>query len=206
MLNSGGRGGYERDMDILVEEKVEGVAEEEEEKEDEVIAGAAATVAEVLVEGEEERKVWDMQNPYETYLSKLDGEEGRSSLTIDDLCISIIAPPLMEKIRDDLIGDKIQINKQTSDEWRLVPVSNPNSVSAHRVVLIRRTRSRTVSNHMQLEKSTVRTFHVHSDDHLPSLPDLIKQLPKLLSEKMLLDEISLKNAVRDQDYWRIITR
>jgi hypothetical protein len=174
---------------------VEGVAEEEEEKEDEVIVGAAATVVEVLVEGEEERKVWEMQNPYETYLSKLDGEEGRSSLTIDDLCISVIAPPLMEKIRDDLIG-----------EWRLVPVSNPNSVSAHSVVLIRRTRSRTVSNHMQLEKSTVRTFHVHSDDHLPSLPDLIKQLPKLLSEKMLLDEISLQNAVRDQDYWRIITR
>ena len=61
MLNSGGRGGYERDMDILVEEnmeeKVEGVAEEEEEKEDEVIVGAAATVVEVLMEGEEERKV-----------------------------------------------------------------------------------------------------------------------------------------------------
>jgi hypothetical protein len=75
MLNSGGRGGYERDMDILVEEKVEGVAEEEEEKEDEVIVRAAATVVEVLVEGEEERKVWDMQNPYEIYLSKLDGEE-----------------------------------------------------------------------------------------------------------------------------------
>jgi hypothetical protein len=36
----------------------------------------------------------------------------------------------MEKIRDDLIGDKIQINKQTSDEWRLVPELNPNSVSA----------------------------------------------------------------------------
>ena len=36
---------------------------------------AAATVVEVLVEGEEERKVWEMQNPYETYLSKLDGEE-----------------------------------------------------------------------------------------------------------------------------------
>ena len=153
-----------------------------------------------------------MQNPYETYLSKLDGEE-EGSLTIDDLCLSVIAPPLMEKIRDDLIGDKIQINKQTSDEWRLVLVSNPNSASAHSVVLIRRTRSRTVSNHMQLE-NTVRTFstarglpfHVHSDDHLPSLPDLIKQLPKLLSEKMLLDETSLQNAVWDQDYWRIITR
>jgi hypothetical protein len=63
-----------RDMDILVEEKVEGVAEEEE-KEDEVIVGAVATVVEVLVEGEEERKVWEMQNPYETYLSELDGEE-----------------------------------------------------------------------------------------------------------------------------------
>ena len=75
MFNSGGRGGYERDMDILVEEKVERVAEEEEEKEYEVIVGAAATVVEVLVKGEEERKVWDMQNPYETYLSKLDGEE-----------------------------------------------------------------------------------------------------------------------------------
>ena len=108
----------------------------------------------------------------------------------------------MEKIRDDLIGDKMQINKQASDEWRLVPVSNPNSVSAHSVVLIRRTRSRAVSNHMQLE-STVRTFstvrglpfHVHSDDHLPSLPDLIKQQPKLLSEKTLLDETSLQNAV-----------
>ncbi len=49
LLNSGGRGGYERDMDILVEEKVEGVAEEEEEKEDEVIVGAAATVVEVFV-------------------------------------------------------------------------------------------------------------------------------------------------------------
>jgi hypothetical protein len=37
----------------------------------------------------------------------------------------------MEKIRDDLIGDKIQINKQTSDdEWRLFPELNPNSVSA----------------------------------------------------------------------------
>ena len=64
-----------RDMDILVEEKVEGVAEKEEEKEDKVMVGAAATVVEVLVEGEEERKVWEMQNPYETYLSKLDGEE-----------------------------------------------------------------------------------------------------------------------------------
>ena len=64
-----------RDMDILVEEKVEGVAEEEEEKEDKVMVGAAATVVEVLVEGEEERKVWEMQNPYETYLRKLDGEE-----------------------------------------------------------------------------------------------------------------------------------
>ena len=64
-----------RDMDILVEEKVEGVAEEEE-KEDEVIVGAAATMVEVLVEeGEEERKGWEMQNPYETYLSELDGEE-----------------------------------------------------------------------------------------------------------------------------------
>ncbi len=51
------------------------MAEEEEENEDEVIVGAAATVVEVMVEGEEERKVWDMQNPYETYLSKLDGEE-----------------------------------------------------------------------------------------------------------------------------------
>ncbi len=40
-----------------------------------VIVGAAASVVEVLVEGEEERKVWDMKNPYETYLSKLDGEE-----------------------------------------------------------------------------------------------------------------------------------
>ena len=58
------------------------------------------------------------------------GRGGRGSLTIDDLCLSIIAPPLMEKIRDDLIGDKIQINKQTSDEWRLVPELNPNSVSA----------------------------------------------------------------------------
>ena len=58
------------------------------------------------------------------------GRGGRGSLTIDDLCLSVIAPPLMEKIRDDLIGDKIQINKQTSDEWRLVSVSNPNSVSA----------------------------------------------------------------------------
>ena len=85
------------------------------------------------------------------------GRGGRGSLTIDDLCLSVIAPPLMEKIRDDLIGDKIQINKQTSDEWRLVQVSNPNSASAHSVVLIRRTRSRTVSNHMQLE-NTVRTF------------------------------------------------
>jgi hypothetical protein len=85
------------------------------------------------------------------------GRVGKGSLTIDDLCLSVIAPPLMEKIRDDLIGDKMQINKQTSDEWRLVPVSNPNSVSAHSILLIRRTRSRTVSNHMQLE-STLGTF------------------------------------------------
>jgi hypothetical protein len=58
------------------ESEVEGVPgeeEEKEEKEDEEIVGAAATVVEVLVEGEEERKVWEMQNPYETYLSKLDG-------------------------------------------------------------------------------------------------------------------------------------
>jgi hypothetical protein len=56
---------------------------------------------------------------------------GRGSLTIDDLCLSDIAPSLMEKkIGDDLIGDKIQINKQTSDEWRLVSELNPNSVSA----------------------------------------------------------------------------
>jgi len=58
------------------------------------------------------------------------GRGGRGSLTIDDLCLSVIAPPLMEKIRDDLIGDKIQINNQTSDEWRLFPELNPNSVSA----------------------------------------------------------------------------
>ena len=89
------------------------------------------------------------------------GRGGKGSLTIDDLCLSVIAPPLMEKIRDDLTGDKMQINKQTSDEWRLVPVSNPNSVSAHSVVLIRRTRSRTVSNHMQLEKSTVSADLLH---------------------------------------------
>ncbi len=77
-----------------------------------------------------------------TYSSKLDlsesirnlfeqvGRGGRGSLTIDDLCLSGIAPPLMEKIRDGLIGDKIQINKQTSDEWRLFPELNPYSVSA----------------------------------------------------------------------------
>ena len=58
------------------------------------------------------------------------GRGGRGSLTIDDLRLSVIATPLMEKIRDDLIGDKIQINKQASDEWRLVPELNPNSVSA----------------------------------------------------------------------------
>jgi hypothetical protein len=33
------------------------------------------------------------------------------------LCLSVIAPPLMEKkICKDIIGNKIQINKQTSDE------------------------------------------------------------------------------------------
>jgi capsular polysaccharide biosynthesis protein len=64
----------------------------------------------------------------------------------------------------------------------LYPSTAPdNSTEGHSVVLIRRTRSRTVSNHMQVE-STVRTFstarglpfHVHSDDHLPSLPDQIR--------------------------------
>ena len=78
------------------------------------------------------------------------------------------------------IGDKIQIiNKQTSDEWRLV---QPHAIGEHGADLLHR-----------------------SGDHLPSLPDLIKQLPKLLSEKMLLDETSLQNAVWDQDYWKIIT-
>ena len=93
-----------REMDILVEEKVDGVAEEEEKS-----MGDAESI----------------RNLFEQV-----GRGGRGSLTIDDLCLSVIAPPLMEKIRDDLIGDKIQINKQTSDEWRLVPELNPNSASA----------------------------------------------------------------------------
>ncbi len=101
-----------REIDILVEEKVVGVAEEEEKS-----MGDAESI----------------RNLFEQV-----GQGGRGSLTIDDLCLSVIAPPLMEKIRDDFIGDKIHINKQTSDELRLVSVSNPNSVSAHSVVLIRR--------------------------------------------------------------------
>ena len=45
---------------------------------------------------------------------------------IDDLYLSVIAPPLMEKkICDDLIGDKIQINKQTSNKWRFLSELNP---------------------------------------------------------------------------------
>ena len=60
--------------------------------------------------------------------------------------------------------------------------NNPNnSTGGNSVVLIRRTRSRTVSNHMQVENavrsfSTARglPFQVHSDDRLPSLVDQIQ--------------------------------
>lgn len=64
----------------------------------------------------------------------------------------------------------------------LYPNQNPNNASdANSVVLIRRTRSRTVSNHMQVE-NTVKSFsaarglplQLHSDDHLPSLVDQIR--------------------------------
>ena len=57
-------------------------------------------------------------------------ERRRGSMTMDDLCLAVISPPLMEKIRDDLIGDSFQVNKQISDEWRLVSDANPFSVSA----------------------------------------------------------------------------
>ena len=102
-------------------------------------------------------------------------------MTIDDLCLSVIVPLLMEKIRDGK-------NPRSSIKSKLF-------ISAQRP-----------SDPPHPFQNGLLPFHVHSDDHLPSLPDLIKQLPKLLSEKMLLDETSLQNAVWDQDYWRIITR
>ena len=73
-----------REMDILVEEKVDGVAEEEEKS-----MGDAESI----------------RNLFEQV-----GRGGKGSLTIDDLCLSVIAPLLMEKIRD---GSAFQYQIQT---------------------------------------------------------------------------------------------
>ena len=52
-----------------------------------------------------------------------------SNPTIDDLCLHVICPPLMEKLRDDLIGSE-HISRPKPAEWRMISDSNPHSVSA----------------------------------------------------------------------------
>ena len=66
---------------------------------EEVVEEVAAGAVKAFVEGGSERKACKILNQFETYLNKKLDREEVNKLTMNNLCLSVIAPPLVENIQ-----------------------------------------------------------------------------------------------------------